>query len=141
MVDTRDIAQIAAQELLRRERSEASLPSEVIDLVGPDSLTGEALADIWTEVLGRPIRYVGDDLDAMERKMRAFAPGWLAYDMRLMLRRYQRDGAAAAPAALDRLTTLLGRPPRSYRDFATETAKQWAMAPQATQVTAVARSV
>ena len=140
MVDTRDIARIAAQELLRRERSEASLPSEVIDLVGPDSLTGKALSDIWTEVLGRPIRYVGDDLDAMERKMKAFAPGWLAYDMRLMLRRYQQDGAAATPAALERLTTLLGRPPRSYRDFAAEMAGQWAVAPQATQVTAVARS-
>jgi hypothetical protein len=43
-------------------------------------------------------------------------PGWLAYDMRLMMRRYQQK--AATPADLDRLTTLLGRPPRSYRDFA-----------------------
>jgi uncharacterized protein YbjT (DUF2867 family) len=140
MVDTRDIAQIAAQELLRRYRSEARLPSQVIDLVGPDSLTGAALADIWTEVLGRPIRYVGDDLDAMEQKMKTFAPGWLAYDMRLMLRRYQQDGAVATPAALERLTTHLGRPPRSYRDFAVETAKQWATAPQATPVATAART-
>jgi uncharacterized protein YbjT (DUF2867 family) len=140
MVDTRDIAQIAAQELLRRYRSEARLPSQVIDLVGPDSLTGAALADIWTEVLGRPIRYVGDDLDAMEQKMKTFAPGWLAYDMRLMLRRYQQDGAVATPAALECLTTHLGRPPRSYRDFAAETAKQWAAAPQATPVATAART-
>jgi uncharacterized protein YbjT (DUF2867 family) len=138
MVDTRDLAQIAAQELLRRERADAKLPNEIIDLVGPDSLTGAALADIWTEVLGRPIRYVGDDLEAMERKMKAFAPGWLAYDMRLMLRRYQQDGATATPAALERLTTLLGRSPRSYRDFAVETARQWAAAPQATPTAATA---
>jgi hypothetical protein len=140
MVDTRDIAQIAEQELLRRERSEARLPSQVIDPVGPDSLTGAALADIWTETLGRPISYAGDDLDAMERKMKTFAPGWLAYDMRLMLRRYQQDGAAATPAALERLTTHLGRPPRSYRDFAAETAKQWAAAPQATPVATTVRT-
>ena len=88
----------------------------------------------------RPIRYVGDDLDEMERKMKmkmkmkTFAPGWLAYDMRLMLRRYQLDGAAATPAALERLTARLGRPPHSCRDFAAETAKQWAPAPQATPV-------
>ncbi|HWK44306.1 MAG TPA: NmrA/HSCARG family protein [Stellaceae bacterium] len=131
MVDTRDIAQIAAQELLRREQSEHRLPSEVIDLVGPDSLTSAALADIWTEVLERPIRYIGDDLDAMEQRMKTFAPGWLAYDMRLMLARYQRDGAVATPAALERLTALLGHAPRSYRDFAVETAKQWAVAPAA----------
>jgi uncharacterized protein YbjT (DUF2867 family) len=138
MVDTRDIAEIAARELLRREQSEASLPREVIDLVGPDSLTGAALAGIWTEVLGRPIRYVGDDLDAMEQKMKAYAPGWLAYDMRLMLRRYQEDGAVATPAAIERLTMLLGRAPRSYRDFAIETARQWAAATAATIVTGAA---
>jgi len=138
MVDTSDIAQMAARELLRREKSEARLPREVIDLVGPDSLTGAALAAIWTEVLGRPIRYVGDDLDAMEQKMKAFAPGWLAYDMRLMLRRYQQNGAVATPAAIERLTTLLGRPPRSYRDFAIETARQWATATPATIVTGAA---
>jgi uncharacterized protein YbjT (DUF2867 family) len=138
MVDTSDIAEIAAQELLRRERSPSALPSEAIDLVGPDSLTGAALAGIWTEVLGRPIRYVGDDLDAMERKMKAFAPGWLAYDMRLMLRRYQQDGAAATPAAVERLAQRLGRPPRSYRDFAVATAKQWGVAPQAAPIAGVA---
>jgi uncharacterized protein YbjT (DUF2867 family) len=138
MVDTRDIAEIAARELLRREQSEVRLPREVIDLVGPDSLTGTELAGIWTEILGRPIRYVGDDLDAMEQKMTSYAPGWLAYDMRLMLRRYQQDGAVATPAAIERLTTLLGRPPRSYRDFAIETARQWAAATPATIVTGAA---
>ena len=127
MVDTRDISQIAAQELLRRELSQEPLPREVIDLVGPDSLSGAELARIWTEVLGRPIRYVGDDLDAMEQKMKTFAPGWLAYDMRLMLRRYQQDGATATPADVERLTKLLGRAPRSYRDFAVDVAKRWAV--------------
>jgi hypothetical protein len=29
---------------------------EVIELVGPDPLTGEAIAGIWSEVLGRQIR-------------------------------------------------------------------------------------
>ena len=42
-----------------------------------------------------------------------------------MMRRYQADGAVATPADIDRLTTLLGRPPRSYRDFARETARSW----------------
>jgi hypothetical protein len=43
-----------------------------------------------------------------------------------MLRRYQTDGAVATAADLSRLTRLLGRPPRSYRDFAKNAAAQWA---------------
>jgi hypothetical protein len=58
--------------------------------------------------------------------------------MRLMLRRYQQDGAAATPAAVERLTQRLGRPPRSYRDFAVETARQWIVAPQATPIAGAA---
>lgn len=125
MVDTRDIADVAAAALLRRERNGDALPNESIELVGPDCLTGSVLAELWTGVLGRPIRYAGDDLDVMEQKMKAAAPGWLAYDMRLMMRRYQQDGAAATPDELGRLTALLGRAPRSYRDFAVAAAKQW----------------
>jgi hypothetical protein len=33
----------------------------------------------------------------------------MAYDMRLMMSRYQRDGMVAAPGDIDQLTTLLGR--------------------------------
>ena len=83
------------------------------------------LAELWASVLERPIRYAGDDLDAMEQKMRTAAPGWLAYDMRLMMRRYQQDGAVATADELGRLTALLGRVPRSYRDFAMAAAQQW----------------
>jgi len=128
MVDIRDIAAAAAVELLRRERAPSPLPHNVYDLVGPDSLSGEAVAAIWSEALGRPVRYGGDDLVAMEQRMKAMLPGWHALDLRLMFQRYQSDGAAADPAAIERLTTLLGRAPRSYRDFARDAAAQWAKA-------------
>jgi uncharacterized protein YbjT (DUF2867 family) len=125
MVDTRDIGAAAASELLRRERSAEPLDADVYDLVGPDALTGEGLAVIWSEVLGRPIRYGGDDLDVLEKRMKAFDQGWHAYDIKLMFRRYQTDGAVASAAGLRRLEGLLGRPPRSYREFAKEAAEQW----------------
>jgi len=125
MVDTDDIAEAAARELLRREKSATPLPTEVYELVGPDALTGDAVARIWTEALGRDVKYGGNGLEAFEGKIGQFAPGWLAYDMRLMMHRYQQDGAAATEADLERLATLLGRAPRSYRDFAQATAKGW----------------
>ncbi|QGZ66036.1 NmrA family NAD(P)-binding protein [Paraburkholderia acidisoli] len=126
MVDVRDIGEAAARELLRRERASTALPRVAYELVGPDALTADALAAIWADALQRPIRYAGDDLDALEARLRQVAPGWLAYDMRLMMQRYQQDGAVASAADIDALTALLGRAPRSYRDFAQAAAKEWA---------------
>jgi uncharacterized protein YbjT (DUF2867 family) len=128
MVDIRDIGEAAARELLRRERAAGPLPGETYALVGPEPLTGDSAAAIWAEVLGRPVRYAGDDLNALEQRLRAVSPSWLAYDMRLMLQRYQSDGAAASAADVERLASLLGRPPRSYRDFAKAAAAEWSKA-------------
>jgi uncharacterized protein YbjT (DUF2867 family) len=125
MVDIRDIADAAAIELLRRERSDRPLPREIYELSGPDPLTGSALAQIWSSVLGRSVRYGGGDLEAFEKQLSAFMPGWMAFDLRAMFRRYQEDGAVASNADIEKLSKLLGRPPRAYRDFAKELAQSW----------------
>lgn len=52
MVDTSDIAEVAAVQLLHREQSGDALLSQVVELVGPDCLTGPALAELWSGVLG-----------------------------------------------------------------------------------------
>jgi hypothetical protein len=46
--------------------------------------------------------------------------------MRLMMGRYQQDGAVASKSEVERLAALLGRQPRSYRDFAVAMAAEWA---------------
>jgi uncharacterized protein YbjT (DUF2867 family) len=125
MVDIRDIGEAAAIELLRRERAPTRLDRETYALVGPDSLTGNGIASIWSDALGRAIRYGGDDLVAMEQRLKTTMPAWHALDLRLMIGRYQSDGAAATADDLARLTALLGRTPRSYRDFASDAAAQW----------------
>ena len=126
MVDIRDIGEAAAKELLRREQASAPLPREIYELVGPDALTGASLASLWGALLDRPIAYAGDDLEGLEQRLRSVGPAWLAYDMKLMMRRYQQDGAIATDADVARLTTLLGHAPRSYHDFAAAAAATWA---------------
>lgn len=119
MVDTRDIAEVAALELLRRDRAPEKLPVEKINLVGPDTLTGESVAAIWSDVLGRPVVYGGDDPSGFEQNMATFLPRWTAYEMRLMAERYVSDGMIPDDGDRERLTTMLGRPLHSYRETAT----------------------
>jgi hypothetical protein len=45
--------------------------------------------------------------------------------MKLMMRRYQEDGAVATAQDIAHLTRLLGHAPRSYREFATAACAAW----------------
>ena len=122
MIDARDIGEIAAIELYRREQATSALPLDRINLVGPETLTGADAAAIWSAVLGRQINYAGGDTVAFEQNLRQFAPSWMAYDMRLMSERFLSEGMVPEAGDVDRLTKLLGRPLRTYRDFVAEIA-------------------
>lgn len=118
MVDARDIAEVAAIELIRRDQAPTKLPSQTINLVGPDTLTGADVASIWSDALARPIAYGGDDPSGFEQNMATFMPKWMAYEMRLMAERYVSDGMIPDEGDVERLIGILGRPLHSYRDFA-----------------------
>ena len=120
MVDTRDIAEVAAIELLRRDQAPATLPNETINLVGPDTLTGPEVAAIWSDALGRPVVYGGDDPTGFEQNLAGFMPKWMAYEMRLMAERFVSDGMIPEAGDVERLVKILGRPLHSYRGFVDE---------------------
>jgi len=122
MVDARDIAEVAAIELIRRDQAPGKLPIETINLVGPDTLTGSDVAAIWSDVLGRAVAYGGDDPSAFEQNLATVMPKGMAYEMRLMAERYVSDGMIPAAGDVERLTRMLGRPLHSYRSFAKEIA-------------------
>lgn len=120
-VDVRDIADAVVAALEGGRWEERS-----IDLCGPDVLTGEDCAAIWGEALGREVRYGGDDLDAWAAQMRQLGlPEWLIYDLTLMWKHFQDEGLAASDEQLEATREILGREPRSYRDFVRETAASW----------------
>jgi uncharacterized protein YbjT (DUF2867 family) len=122
MIDARDIGEIAAIELLSHDRAPDGSALTRLNLVGPDTLTGAEVAAIWSATLGRDIAYGGDDTAGFEQNLRQFMPAWMAYDMRQMAERFLTDGMVPEPGDVARLTERLGRPLRSYRDFAAETA-------------------
>jgi nucleoside-diphosphate-sugar epimerase len=64
-VDIRDIAEAAAISLTGNDHLGKSY-----NLVGPDILSSDKVASIWSEVLGKRVCYGGHDMDAFEQEMR-----------------------------------------------------------------------
>ena len=64
-------------------------------------------------------------MDAFEEQMRRKAPSWSAFDIRMMFEGYLERGFVAEAGDVSALTELLGHAPRSYEDFARETALEW----------------
>jgi len=119
-VDVRDIAEAAAVVLTREGHA-----GKTYNLVGPNNLSGSAAASIWSELLGREIRYTGEDFDAYEEQMRQIMPNWAAFDLRMMFQGYFERGFVANDDDIKILTDLLGRPPLTYENFARETSSIW----------------
>src|ERR1700687_3500243 len=119
-VDIRDIAEAAAIALTSDRHF-----GKTYNLNGPEVLSGPMMASIWSGLLRKEIRYLGDDMDAFEEQMRKRAPSWSAFDIRMMFEGYLERGFTAEAGDIQTLTGLLGHPPRRYEDFAAEPATLW----------------
>ena len=129
------------QATLILELSAASTPNIHSPITSPGSQLRDAIvsiplvqnirqvspkvAAIWSSLLGKEVRYTGEDMDAFEEQMRTRAPSWSAFDIRMMFQGYLERGFAAEKGDLKTLTELLGHAPRSYEEFARETALEW----------------
>jgi uncharacterized protein YbjT (DUF2867 family) len=119
-VDTRDIAEAAAISLATDGHA-----GQTYDLAGPTLISGPGNAAMWSKLLGKEIHYTGHNFDQWEQQMRTLAPAWTAFDLRMMFQGYFDRGFASTETEVARVTQLLGHAPRSYDDFAAETAALW----------------
>ncbi len=119
-VDVRDIAEASAVALTSKGHE-----GKTYSVNGPEVLSGPLAAQIWSELLGKEVRYAGEDMNAFEQQMREGAAPWSAFDMRMMFQGYLERGFVAEASDLETLTKLLGHPPRRYQDFAREVATSW----------------
>jgi uncharacterized protein YbjT (DUF2867 family) len=119
-VDIRDIAEATAIALTSDRHF-----GKTYNLNGPEVLSGPKMASIWSGLLGKEIRYSGDDMNAFEEQIRKRAPSWSAFDIRMMFQGYLERGFVAEAGDVETLTDLLGHPPRRYEDFARATAALW----------------
>jgi uncharacterized protein YbjT (DUF2867 family) len=119
-VDIRDIAEATAITLMSDKHF-----GRTYNVSGPTILSGPKAASIWSKVLGKEIKYAGDNLDTFEEQMRKHAPSWAAFDIRMMFQGYLERGFVAEDGDAATLTGLLGHEPRTYEDFADETMREW----------------
>jgi uncharacterized protein YbjT (DUF2867 family) len=118
--DVRDIADGAINALLNSGHE-----GQTYDVSGPDTLTGEGIAAIYTKYLGREVRYSGDDIDAWAGKTKGMMPDHLIADMRIMYQFFQDNGMIASKDDLEKTQKLLGHKPRTFDDFVREISREW----------------
>lgn len=111
-VDTRDIAAVAAEVLVREGPS-----GEILTLTGPEAVSYREATAVLAEVLGRPLAYEPQTIDeAWTRRRAAGQPPWLAA-AQLAIAEYQRAGGPTERTT-DAVGRITGRPARTLRDFA-----------------------
>jgi hypothetical protein len=95
------------------------------DRTGPDILSGEEIARIYTKHLGREIRYSGNDLDAWGEKVKNMIPEYMIPEMRIMYQFFQDNGMIATKDELEKMQKLLGKKPRIFDEFVKEITVEW----------------
>jgi len=114
-VDTRDVGAAMAAVAL-----DSALAGVDYELTGPQALTGDDMAAAVSDALGEEVRYVDHPPDAFRaRLLAASAPQWLADEvLAIYAQGFYADGAAGRVSP--DLEALLGRPPRTFAEFAAD---------------------
>lgn len=112
-VDVRDVAAVALEVLVGDEGPD--LAGATLELTGPEALSGERIAGVMSEVLGRGVRYTPvSEAVAVESLRGVGLPEWAALDLACIYRYWSES-------LNDRITEhvriVTGRDPLSFRRF------------------------
>ena len=117
-IDTRDVGYAMAEAVIM-----PSSESQEFRIFGPEPLTGDSIASIYTHLLGREIRYGGDDLEEWaEFKKDGFVP-WSLTALRTMYGCVQKNGMKPEPG--ETKSHLLPDKMITFETFASELTNSW----------------
>lgn len=110
MVDARDIAAVAVKAL-----TESGHAGKTYELTGPEALSYNEIAAIFSSELGKPIRYVPvTSVDSRSSMLDAGMPEWLVEDLVTINTLYAQGNGAAVSRDVAQVT---GRNALSVTDF------------------------
>ncbi len=118
-VDVADIGEVAAMAL-----TDPTHLNEAYELTGSEALTYSEVADILTDVLGRPIRYTNPSIPAFIWRKRYKENNPLGFTL-IMVALYTVARLGKADGVSDTMQRLLGRMPRTFRAFAEANKSVW----------------
>jgi uncharacterized protein YbjT (DUF2867 family) len=119
-IDVRDIADAAVSAF-----SESRHENKVYELGGPEVLTGQGTAAVYSRHLGKSIKYAGDDVDRWGEQAKQTMPSWLVDDLKIMYKYFQKAGLRITAEELKEQEKIVGHTPRTFDSFIGETAALW----------------
>ena len=117
-IDTRDVGYAVAEALTKE-------PFKIGEfrIFGPEPLTGDSIAEIYSMLLSKPIKYGGDDLDKWTEFKRGGFPEWSLNALRPMYAYTQKCGMLPEPG--ETKSDLLPEKQITFKEFAAEMVKTW----------------
>lgn len=109
-VDARDVAAVGVAAL-----TEPGHEDRAYDVTGPEALDYYEVAEVFTEVLGRPISYANPSIPAFVRRMRSRGLPLPFVGVMVVIYTITRLGLSGRVS--DDATEVLGREPRRLREF------------------------
>lgn len=117
-IDTRDVAEVAAAAL-----TEPGHGGRTYHLTGPEAISYRRATEILAEATGRDLRYEPETPDEARTRLSTDGLPDPLVAAQLAIAAYQRQGGPTEKTT-DTVQQLLGRPPRTFRDFATDYATE-----------------
>lgn len=116
MVDTRDVAAVAAVRLTGRDGDGGG---QIVDVTGPEALSYADVASKLSARLGRTVRYVEAPDDDVRQALSGYGMGdWLANGLIELFQDYRRSGQDGYAAQVtDAVARLTGRPARGLDEL------------------------
>lgn len=111
-IDTRDIAAVAAETLLHPDRH----AGQRYVLTGGEAVGYADLARVLSEELGEPVEYRPISSEEMRARLASQGVHPMLIDSMVAIAEYQRAGGPTERVS-DSVQRILGRPPRTIRDF------------------------
>ncbi|MGC1308560.1 MAG: SDR family oxidoreductase [Phormidesmis sp.] len=110
-IDVRDIAAAIVETLL----DDTVHAGKTYTLTGPESLSFDQVAEIFSTVLGRPVKYIAQTPEEFKGNMVAWGqPEWLADTFNEMFALYRTGWGAEVT---EDFTTITGRQPHTFEQF------------------------